>query len=413
MNDKKLFVFANQFPYGYGETYMETEMTYWDKFEKVYIISLQLREKNMNSVRTVPVNAEIISIPFNIAGYLIYSFVAFTDGNFYSELKMLVKSNRLSLRSIAQLFTYVSRSHYESNVIRKKLNKRRISYENVVFYSYRFGYQPYVACLLKEKLHLKCDIYARAHGYDLYENRKKSGYIPMRRYLLKSLNYCFPVSNDGTKYLRDCFPIFADKIQTRYLGTADHGIKKLERQETFKVVSCSNIVPVKRIDIIIDVLTLIKDYKIEWTHYGSGILEQDVKKKAEQKLPVNITVHWRGVVPNAEVLHDYKKEQYNLFINVSTSEGLPVSIMEAASFGIPCIATDAGGTGELIENGTNGILLPVETSAEEIAKCIVDFITMSDLEYERYCMEARRIWKEKFWARKNYTNFVNEICNNN
>ncbi|MFR4320263.1 MAG: glycosyltransferase [Blautia massiliensis (ex Durand et al. 2017)] len=44
-------------------------------------------------------------------------------------------------------------------------------------------------------------------------------------------------------------------------------------------------------------------------------------------------------------------------MNVSSSEGIPVSIMEATSFGIPGIATDAGGTKEIIRDKENGVLL--------------------------------------------------------
>ena len=42
----------------------------------------------------------------------------------------------------------------------------------------------------------------------------------------------------------------------------------------------------------------------------------------------------------------YKRQAqpYHVFLNVSSSEGVPVSIIEAMSFGIPCIATNVGGT---------------------------------------------------------------------
>ena len=42
----------------------------------------------------------------------------------------------------------------------------------------------------------------------------------------------------------------------------------------------------------------------------------------------------------------------DLFINTSSSEGVPVSIMEALSVGIPIIATDVGGTKEIVTKTT-------------------------------------------------------------
>lgn len=407
MKKSTLCIFANQFPYGKTEPYMEAEIEYWCMFEKIYIFALQLRKKNMAEIRKIPENAKVIPVPFNVVAYLLYAFVSLMDRNTYSELMMLAKARRLSFRSIAQLFTYISRSHYEASFIEKEIKNDKL--ENPVFYSYRFGYQPYVACLLKKKMNLECDIYARAHRYDLYEDRKKTEYIPMRRYLLKELKYCYPCSNDGTNYLKRCYPLYVDKIQTRYLGTVDHGNLKLKRGKIFKIVSCSNIVPVKRIDLIIRALALINNYKIEWTHFGSGSLERSIKKAAQEQLTDNIVIKWKGFITNTEVLKAYEQEQYNLFLNVSTSEGIPVSIMESGSFGIPCIATDAGGTRELIQNEINGILLPLDTTGEKIAESIVSFITMPEIEYDRYCKNAREIWKEKFSAKDNYQAFFEEV----
>ncbi len=51
----------------------------------------------------------------------------------------------------------------------------------------------------------------------------------------------------------------------------------------------------------------------------------------------------RGGISNAEVFQFYRDNKVDLFVNASTSEGLPVSIMEAISFGIPSIATNVGG----------------------------------------------------------------------
>lgn len=46
-----------------------------------------------------------------------------------------------------------------------------------------------------------------------------------------------------------------------------------------------------------------------------------------------------------------------VFVNPSYSEGLPTSIIEAASFSLPIIATNVGGTSEIIENKVTGLLI--------------------------------------------------------
>lgn len=49
-----------------------------------------------------------------------------------------------------------------------------------------------------------------------------------------------------------------------------------------------------------------------------------------------------GYIANKDLLDWYKTNKPSIFINVSSSEGVPVSIMESMSCGIPTIATDVG-----------------------------------------------------------------------
>jgi glycosyltransferase involved in cell wall biosynthesis len=51
--------------------------------------------------------------------------------------------------------------------------------------------------------------------------------------------------------------------------------------------------------------------------------------------------------------------QADLVVQSSLTEGLPNVMLEAAYLGVPVVATDAGGTGEAIEHGVNGWLVPV------------------------------------------------------
>ena len=93
------------------------------------------------------------------------------------------------------LLYYLSKAHYEARVLYKALKKE--SKKDLLIYSYRFDYQPYVALLLKKKWGNRQKIVCRAHGYDLYEERNISNYIPMRRVLLNEVDYVFPCSKYG------------------------------------------------------------------------------------------------------------------------------------------------------------------------------------------------------------------------
>lgn len=66
-------------------------------------------------------------------------------------------------------------------------------------------------------------------------------------------------------------------------------------------------------------------------------------------------VHFTGDVPDARPLF----AGFDVVVSASDAEGLPNVILEAASSGLPVVATDAGGTNEIITDGESGILVPV------------------------------------------------------
>ena len=61
-------------------------------------------------------------------------------------------------------------------------------------------------------------------------------------------------------------------------------------------------------------------------------------KSKVDSFPDNIQVILKGWVPNKKVIEFYRTNPVNLFLNFSFQEGIPVSIMEAISFGIPILA---------------------------------------------------------------------------
>jgi glycosyltransferase involved in cell wall biosynthesis len=68
----------------------------------------------------------------------------------------------------------------------------------------------------------------------------------------------------------------------------------------------------------------------------------------------------------------------NLFVLPSYREGLPNSLLEAGSFGVPLMATDINGCNEIIINGKNGILVQ-KKSVNSLVKNIIRIIEDKDL----------------------------------
>ena len=108
-------------------------------------------------------------------------------------------------------------------------------------------------------------------------------------------------------------------------------------------------------------------------------------------------------------MNTYAAKDFYVFINVSSSEGLPVSVMEAMSFGIPCIATDVGGTGERVNND-HGVLISKDSADKDIAEVIRTIYSLSEDEYLAIRHKSRRFWKDYFDADINYTAFFEELA---
>jgi glycosyltransferase involved in cell wall biosynthesis len=87
---------------------------------------------------------------------------------------------------------------------------------------------------------------------------------------------------------------------------------------------------------------------------GDGDLRADLEAYAAQ-LGLAPHCHFLGLqkdVPGVLASAD-------LFVQTSDWEGLPNAVIEAMAAGLPVVATDAGGTRELIDDGVHGFLVPV------------------------------------------------------
>lgn len=95
-----------------------------------------------------------------------------------------------------------------------------------------------------------------------------------------------------------------------------------------------------------------------------GSLKQCEKIAIELNLPVTFP----GLLQKKEWIELSK--DYNIFINTTNFDNMPVSVMEAMALGMPVISTNVGGLPFLIDNEENGVLVPANN-----AVAFVDAIT--------------------------------------
>jgi glycosyltransferase involved in cell wall biosynthesis len=105
-------------------------------------------------------------------------------------------------------------------------------------------------------------------------------------------------------------------------------------------------------DLIVSFNEVCRQYKAKMLIVGKGNYELPLREQAEG----NLDIWFLGEKTEKEII-EYLSIT-DIFVNPSYSEGLPTSVLEAASCGCAIVATDVGGTREIIHDGKNGILFP-------------------------------------------------------
>lgn len=391
-----LFLFTISFPNEEGEPFLANEFPYLsDSFERIHIITSSGKTNNITLPAHVTVHNiwEIIkganrkkiflSSLFLISRILIFEFFACRSKTFF------LKNSRFYLNTIIN-------SLICSDYIHKLQDFKRES----VFYSFWMNNHALTLAVMKMQKRIDQFVF-RVHGYDLILERWPHKYIAFQKTCHNYAEKIFTVSKKSLEYFNQTYSN-SKKARVAYLGTIDNGTNPLPLNETVTLVSCSNIIPLKRLHLIIDILKKTSA-KVIWIHFGEGYLKNEIIAQCKA-LPPNISVEFRGQVSQDELFNFYRSNPINYFINVSDSEGLPFTIIEAISFGIPVIATNVGGTSEIVTNDT-GILLEENFNSESV---ICYFNNYKSLPYSTssFRENVREFWKKNFFAGVVYPAFI-------
>src|SRR5690606_21700072 len=250
------------------------------------------------------------------------------------------------------------------------------------------------------------------HGFDVYPERHKPPYIALQHFAIRSADNVFPVSEHGRASLAARHPREAPKLEVMRLGTVmPAGCSVSSADGVLRVLTCSRLEEVKRVGLAVRALGAFAErwpqLPVEWTHIGDGAERESIENAAERLLPVSVKWVIRGVLPNASVREHYLESPVDVLLNVSSSEGVPVSMMEALSFGVPVVGTSVGGVPEIIDANT-GILLPPDPTAEQIAEALHHF-TERSTSVKRMRCAAREQWRTRFDGDRNFTEFVHRL----
>jgi O86/O127-antigen biosynthesis alpha-1,3-N-acetylgalactosaminyltransferase len=222
-----------------------------------------------------------------------------------------------------------------------------------------------------------------SHGWSsMYNGGKLQFFYNKIEYLLSLISTSILCVSDNDVYVaREKIGINPKIIKLIYNSIPNNREKvALKIKKTaYNLLSVSRLEHPKRIDLIIDAVKDIENVNLNIV--GKGSYEQYLKEKVVEEKIKNIV--FVGEVEGFDMYHEY-----DIFILISESEGLPMSAIEAMSNGLPVIISNVGGCGVLIKQ--NGEL--VENNIISIQKGIINTIK----NYEKYSINSWEHFNSNF-----------------
>lgn len=412
---KVVILLTSAYPYNPGEQFLEKEIEFWAERGDCHVIVAPMTA--IGESRSVPAGVKVDLTLARIntrAQRFRFGLAALCSKQLWRELGVVLKTFGFKPFCVMKALQSTMQTLLFANGI------QAISEKNGradVAYSYWNDILSFSALIAKERGHLR-RVVSRAHGFDVYAERRRHGYMPLKWQFSQSYDNIFFVAKNGWEYFGRTYPVKRERMAIRRLGvdTSAEGICASSDLNEIQLVSVSSCIPLKRIDKIIGALaclarSLEQNKCISWVHFGDGELMDSHRKLAARELdPLGVRWKLYGAIPNSQINAFYESNKVDIFLNTSETEGVPVSIMEAMAWGVPAIAPDVGGVSEIVDAKT-GILLSKNPSVEEIAEAIARYWSLSRENALRQRVKSKIA--AEFDAKKNYRKIVDEILEGN
>jgi len=449
MKSKKLVLFTTRYPFFQSETFLETEITYLsDHFDKVIIIPRYCDDQP----RPVPGNVEVVEeyaknhvnnrflnavrggwklfLDWAKPGGIMDRDMANTTehrgsrgsrgsrGNTEIQMEQLLvrewRNNRKHILhpvGLIRMCIAADTFFYCYKWMKTRFRETYGELSDYVFYSYWVNYETLALTEMKFRS-AEFPVASRTHAADIYQERHVPPYLPFRKIVLHDLDAVYPISDYAVAYLSKEYGKPADNMEVQRLGTLDPDHLNLgtEGADDRHIVSCSNIIPLKRVEWIVEVLGKLVDqvdFRLSWTHFGTGDDIASLKELASVRLGDKVSWTFKGLVSNREIINFYRAVPVDLFVSTSSTEGIPVTVMEAFSFGIPAVMFDVGAVAEIIDDSC-GALVPPDGGTDAFTAAVKPILSDPEIRQKK-SRNARKVWLDNYDAEKNYPVFAEKL----
>lgn len=201
---------------------------------------------------------------------------------------------------------------------------------------------------------------------------------------LKKINEIIPVS-------KALYEEYKNKIniKLKYIPNALNNYPKddeLSKTNGKNLIAVGRMAPEKGFTDLIDVIKIIDDKDVVLNLFGDGEELNSLKNKSKE-LGVEKQVHFWGF-KTQDFIKEYMQNS-SLYVMTSFEESFGLVLIEAMSYGIPCVAFDSAKGAKYIINEKNGYFIK-NRDKEQMAKIITEYLNMSIKEKQKYKENARK-----------------------
>ena len=319
--------------------------------------------------------------------YLIHNDIAlrvnkYKDNIRKRDIKLLFKNiyrdyikNKRIKHLFIDIYDSVKVSFLKNDLVIKYLK----SSDSDIIISTRVEY----SVLLSKYGNVNCKKIAVEHRH--HNNEKK--YIKKIRNQYTNIDYLV-VLTEGLKKDYSTFLKKESKTEVVVIpNMVDKYPDELASLKNKRVISIGRIVEGKRVDEIVEIACEFRDW--EFIIIGDGDKFDKIGHMIQKNNLTNVKL--LGAMKNKKAL-SYLKES-SIFIMTSETEGLPMVLLEAFSYGVPavCYQTDSG-VSDIVDNNLNGYVIEDRNQKEMISKLE---ILMDDYKLRKsFGKDARKKSKE-------------------
>ncbi len=317
----------------------------------------------------------------------------------WQELRHLQRDRRFSLRNAAKVAAFAQRG-LKMHLWAERM-MRAVSESSTTLYGMWMSYDGYAAALCKKKHPgMRCVI--RGHAFDIDTERTPLNPYFMKSFIADKADGLYFISETAKKQYLEYMQGKAseDKLHVLAMGSGGESVETfreapLYTQGVLRVVSCAQVIPIKQVELMVEALSQWQGTTLCWTHIGGGEGLEDLRRMADHKLgpKENVICELLGSQNAPRIQKLYEERSFDVFINTSRKEGVPISIMEAMRHGTPVIAPAVGGIPDLVTPEVGWLYDPDE-GAQGVLKGLEKLASLTQEEAEEKRRGVRAYWNE-------------------